>query len=86
MITNINGGGRYIMISKYQEQHGENVNIMLTPEADIILEWAAKKMKEEQRIQELAKNNPTIADAVDTVNRAKEQLDMILLLTDKEMS
>ena len=43
-------------------------------------------MKEEQRIQELAKNNPTIADAVDTVNRAKEQLDMILLLTDKEMS
>ena len=82
MITNIGSSGRYIMLNKYNEQHGENVNIMLTPEADIILEWAAKKMKEEQRIKELAKNNPTVADAADAVKKAQEQLDMILLLTE----
>jgi len=80
MITNINSGGRYIMLSKYREEHGENVAIALTPEADIVLEWAGKQMKEEQRIQELARTNPTVADAVAAVKTAEEQLKMVIAL------
>ena len=80
MITNINPASRYILLNKYNEQHGENVNVGLTAEAEIILEWAAKKMREEQRIQELARTNPTVADAADAVKTAQEQLRMVVAL------
>ncbi len=80
MIANINGGGRYIVLNKYNEQHGENVNVMLTPEADIILEWASRKMVEEQRITELARTNATVADAVVALKTAEEQLRVVMAL------
>ena len=80
MITNIGGGGRYITISKYNEQHGENVNISLTPEADIILEWARKKMSEEVQATALALTNPTVADAYAAVKSAEEQLRIVVEL------
>lgn len=81
MITHINAGGRYIRVQKYQEQHGDNVNIGLSSEADIILEWAAGKMDEEQRIQQLAKTNPTVADAAEALKKAEEQLRLVMTLS-----
>lgn len=80
MITNINAPGRYIFVSKYQEQHGENATIGLSPEADIILEWAAKKMDQEQQIERLARTNPTVADALAAVKTAEEQLQVVMAL------
>ena len=80
MITNINSSGRYITCYKYQEQHGESVNLGLSPEADIILEWASKQMKEEQRRAELAQTNATVADAVESVRKAEEQLRVVMEL------
>jgi hypothetical protein len=67
-------------ISKYNEQHGENVNISLTPEADIILEWARKKMSEEVQATALALTNPTVADAYAAVKSAEEQLRIVVEL------
>ena len=50
MITNINSVGRYITASKYREEHGDNVAISLTPEAELIFQWATVKMAEDLRI------------------------------------
>lgn len=80
MITNINAPGRYIFVSKYQEQHGENATIGLSPEADIILEWAAKKMDQEQQIERLARTNPAVADAANALKTAEEQLRIVMAL------
>lgn len=80
MITTINAPGRYVSISKYTEQHGENVTIGLSPEADIILEWAARRMYQEQQIEQLSRTNPTVADAVSAVKSAEEQLKMVMAL------
>ena len=80
MITNVGGGGKYIIISKYNEQHGENVNIMLSPVAELILDWAEMKMLEEQRVTALALINPTVADAVAAVKTAEEQLQVVMAL------
>jgi hypothetical protein len=80
MISNINQAGRYIVIHKYREEHGDNATVSLTPEAEIILEWAAKKIANEERIRELAKTNVAVADAVEALNTANEQLKMIVEL------
>ena len=80
MITNIGGGGRYITISKYNEQHGENVNISLTPEAELIFQWAAIKMAEDLRITQLSLTNPTVADAAQALKTAEEQLRVVVAL------
>ena len=44
------------------------------------MDWAETKMLKEQKLIELAKTNPTVADAVNTVKHAEEQLDIILEL------
>jgi len=80
MITNINAVGRYILLTKYQDGTGDNATVALTAEADIILEWASKQMKEEQRRAELARTNATVADAVESVRKAEEQLRMVVEL------
>lgn len=80
MITNINPSSPFISIFKYQEQHGESANIGLTSETESVLTWARTKMIEEQRITELAKSNPTIADAVGALKQAEEQLKIVVAL------
>lgn len=80
MITNINPASAYIMINKYNEQHGENVSIGITNSAEAAIAWAMAKMVEEQRIQELAKTNATVADAANALKQAEEQLRMVVAL------
>ena len=80
MIANINPASRSILLNKYQEQHGENVNIGLAQEAEDVLNWARGKMYEEQRIAELARTNATVADAVGALKTAEEQLRVVMAL------
>lgn len=80
MITNIGTASRFIALSKYREEHGENVTVALSPEAEIILQWASARMKEEQRIKQLAETNPAVADAANAVKRAEEQLRVVMEL------
>ena len=60
--------------------YGGSVTIALTKRAEAIMDWAETKMLKEQKLIELAKTNPTVADAVNTVKHAEEQLDIILEL------
>jgi hypothetical protein len=46
------------------------------------VEWAKTKMIDEQRIRELAKKHPAVADAVEAVKQAEEQLQIVTALVD----
>ena len=52
----------------------------LAPIYQQALEWAAKKMQEEQQMKALAAQHPAIADLVDAVELAQEQLRMTAAL------
>ena len=80
VITNINPNSSFITISKYTEQHGENVSIGLDDRADTAIHWVMMRMEQEARIQDLAKTNPTVADAVLAVKQAEEQLQVVMAL------
>lgn len=80
MITNINPGSSFISVNKYNEQHGENVSIGIASSAESAIHWAIAKMAEEQRIQELARTNPAIADAAEALKKAEEQLRVVVAL------
>jgi hypothetical protein len=66
--------------SKWIPINSSYATVMLKPEYAVVLEWAAKKMQKEKEIQALAKQHPAIADLVDAVNKAEEQLQMTVAL------
>lgn len=56
--------------------------IELSPEVQSILNWARMKMAEESRIQALAAKHPIVADALEAVKRAEEQVRVVAALVD----
>ena len=44
------------------------------------LQWVRHKMTEEKRLEELAKTHPSVADAIDAVRSAEQQLKTIAAL------
>jgi hypothetical protein len=56
--------------------------VQLSDEVMSALKWALDKSKEEYRMEQLAKENVTVAAAVAQVKHAEEQLKLVLLLTD----
>ena len=56
--------------------------IELSGEVQSILNWARAKMAEEARSQELAAKHPTVADALQAVARAEEQVKIAVALCD----
>ena len=47
------------------------------------LQWVRRKMTEEKRLEELAKQHPAVADAAAVVARAQEQLDIVTALVQR---
>jgi hypothetical protein len=58
-------------------------SVALTPQAHKILDWAENKMMHEELAAKLAKENPTVADALASVKEAEERLKLVLILMDK---
>jgi hypothetical protein len=58
--------------------------IELNGEVQSVLQWARTKMAEEARIRELAAKHPTVADALDAVARAEEQVKIVAALVDHD--
>jgi len=56
-------------------------SIGLTSQAESILDWAYKKMTEEAELEQLSKDNPAVAAAVENLNKAKEQLKATIILS-----
>ena len=57
-------------------------SIGLTAEAESLLDWARTKRDEEYRIAAMAAQHPTVADALEAVKKAQEQLKVVTLLCD----
>ena len=66
---------------RWQKWYGDSATINLSPQAESILIWAESKMMEERRIRELAKISPTVADAVEALKKAEEQLRLVMTLS-----
>lgn len=58
-------------------------HLQLSHEAIGILDWAKEKMAEEDKLKELADSHPAVQAAVENFNRAKEQLEVTVLLSTK---
>lgn len=56
--------------------------IELSPHVQAVVNWAQMKMAEESRIQELAAKHPTVADALEAVKQAEEQVQIAAALCD----
>jgi hypothetical protein len=65
----------------WQTLQSSHASIQLDNEAIGILDWAKSAMFEEIKIKELARNNPAIAAAQENVKRAKEQLEITIMLS-----
>jgi hypothetical protein len=56
---------------------GGDVNIDLSPNVKEVIDWAGRKMDEEQRWREMAEKNPAILDAYTKFKQAEEQLKIV---------
>jgi hypothetical protein len=52
----------------------------LNPHAELILDWADKKMHEEREARAMAEQYPAVADAMGAVREAEEQLKTVVAL------
>lgn len=56
--------------------------VELAPHVQAVVVWAQTKMAEEARIKELAAKHPAVADALEAVARAEEQVRIVAALVD----
>lgn len=56
--------------------------IELAPHVQAAVAWAQTKMAEESRIRELAAKHPAVADAVEALKKAEEQVQIVTALVD----
>jgi flagellar hook-basal body complex protein FliE len=57
----------------------------MTQEAVEAIHWARAKIQEEAKLKELAKQHPGVADAMQELRRASEQLEIMVKLVDKDI-
>jgi len=79
----VNGTYQVYDGSSWMQFNGTTASVALTPQAHKILDWAENKMMHEELAAKLAKENPTVADALTSVKEAEERLKLVLILTDK---
>lgn len=56
----------------------------LTPHAEMILDWAHEKMREEKELERLAKDSVAIKDLVEQIKQKQNQIKMVRTLIKKE--
>jgi len=59
-------------------------SIGLSVDAENALNWISKKINEEHKLAEIAKDNPTVADALASVREAEDKLKVVVALTQQE--
>ena len=70
--------------NSWQQIQSAHPMITLTPDAEVLLDWAKSKREEELRIAALAAKHPTVADALAAVQLAKEKLQVVTMLCDTD--
>jgi hypothetical protein len=56
-------------------------SVGLTGEAESLLDWAREKRNKEIELTALANKHPAVAKALENLNKAQEQLDLIAILS-----
>lgn len=80
-----NGSGQNLEVydgSSWLTMASAHPTVELSGEVQSILNWARTKMAEEARIQELADKHPSVADALQAVAKAEEQVCIVAALVD----
>ena len=60
---------------------GSYSDVSLTHDANTAIDWAMKKMQEEQELEHLASEHPAIKIAYDNMQKAAEQLKATIILS-----
>lgn len=63
---------------------GRSVELSISTDLDRVINWARIKMDEEERIRQKAALFPTIRDALDELNKAKDKLEVLDKLCDEK--
>jgi hypothetical protein len=63
------------------ELNTSHASVGLTPDAELAIDWAKRKLNEELALEQKAKDNPTIADLLNQRRKIDEQIQVIELLT-----
>jgi hypothetical protein len=61
-----------------------DATVGLNDEAESLLDWARQKRDEEYRIKSLAAKHPSVADALEAVEKAEEQVRIVAALVETE--
>lgn len=61
-----------------------HANVYMSGDAENAIDWAIKERNERLKIEHMAKENVTVADALDRVRLAEEQLKVIAALCEQE--
>ncbi len=72
-------GSNWITLSGY-------ATVGVTPRTQCVLEWAEKRMLDDQRLEHIIKDNPTLEDAYQTYKDAAEKLRVLVTLTQTNQS
>jgi flagellar hook-basal body complex protein FliE len=59
-------------------------NISLTSDAVDAIRWACEKLHQEEQLKKLAKQHPGVADAMQELKRASEQLEIMVQLVNQD--
>ena len=62
------------------ELNTPHASVGLNPDAEAAIEWAQRQMTEEKRLAALAKEHPAVADALEAVQQAQEQVRIVTAL------
>lgn len=63
------------------ELNTSHASVGLTPEAEMALDWAINKKREDAMLEEKARNNPAIADLLKERQKIEDQIKVIEILT-----
>ena len=63
------------------ELNTSHASVGLTPEAEMALDWAINKKREDAILEEKARNNPAIADLLKERQKIEDQIKVIEILT-----
>lgn len=65
-------------------QIAKNEHVGMSTEAVEAIQWTRKKIEEEAKLKDLAKQHPGVADAMAELKRASEQLEIMVQLVNQD--
>jgi hypothetical protein len=66
------------------ELNTPHASVGLNGAAEEAIDWVQRQMAEEKRLEALAKKHPSLADALEAVQQAQEQVRIVAALVDTE--